>query len=752
MGAAASSKYESTIYTLAAKPADCSDIASLEAARDEMRGLRSLASEASKPDFQRQLTAVQKESDRLRATLLEERSKLAALAEQKGELEDEIENAALRAENAELREARFVADENARLRAENAALRDERQRREDLAAHGEPLFTVGRDAPEVARALAVYEEQLARWAGTRDDLAAATARVVLLRAAKAEAFGDEVESLQARATEALDHACSAVDAVAARGAPALPSERVPKRQFDQFVKKLEAKTRSLSNAIAPMVDLLSEREDEARALAKWWEGARPGTYRTSLEGGEPPSVAELMGGPPVVMRVETTLPLPELAPAADEGEALRIDDVIANVRDDAAWADKILPTLPIEWKEYLTSDEFIDSAMDKFDALDADGNEKLSPDELVPVVSELSQGQPWDIDDKHCVEFAEIFDADKNGFIDRGEFFRFVQFLVVMSHFSSPEAEVDDIIEEAELDEALRIDDVIANVRDDAAWADKILPSLPIEWKDYLFSEQFVDDAMNQFDALDVDCSGALTPDELVPVVAELSSGRPWDIDEAHCLQFAEIFDKDKNGVIDRGEFFRFVQFLVVMSFASSAEAEAAAAAAESYEVAVFDPWGTSSVRQAAAEYTVGELRRAVAERTETPPMRLRLVLDGVPLAGSGDEPLAETLRRAHAARLANPRDDAAIARKLAEELRDTKDELERLKRSYARAADDGAKARRLLADANQALRNEREKAPTGAALSQLLDGLPPAVAARVIQELRATVSVYSGFGARYGL
>ena len=215
----ASSKYESTIYTLAAKPADCSDLASLEAARDEMRGLRSLASEASKPDFQRQLTAVQKESDRLRATLLEERRKLAALAEQKGELEAEIENAALRAENVELREARFVADENARLRAENAALRDERQRREDLAAHGEPLFAVDRDAPEAARARSrCTREQLARWAGTRDDLAAATARVVLLRAAKAEAFGDEVESLQARATEALS-ACSAVDAVAARARP-----------------------------------------------------------------------------------------------------------------------------------------------------------------------------------------------------------------------------------------------------------------------------------------------------------------------------------------------------------------------------------------------------------------------------------------------------------------------------------------------------------------------------------------------------
>merc|ERR1712185_427408 len=121
----------------------------------------------------------------------------------------------------------------------------------------------------------------------------------------------------------------------------------------------------------------------------------------------------------------------------DLDEQLRIDDVIANVRDDAAWADKILPTLPDEWKDFLTSDEFIDDAMDKFDRLDADGNEKLSPDELVPVVAELAQGQPWDIDDKHCIEFAEIFDADKNGFIDRGEFFRFVQFLVVMSFMSN---------------------------------------------------------------------------------------------------------------------------------------------------------------------------------------------------------------------------------------------------------------------------------------------------------------------------
>ena len=50
----------------------------------------------------------------------------------------------------------------------------------------------------------------------------------------------------------------------------------------------------------------------------------------------------------------------------------------------------LLPTLPEEWRAYLTSDEFIDSAMDKFDNLDADGNGTLTPDELVPVIVELT--------------------------------------------------------------------------------------------------------------------------------------------------------------------------------------------------------------------------------------------------------------------------------------------------------------------------------------------------------------------------
>ncbi|MEC8564988.1 MAG: EF-hand domain-containing protein, partial [Pseudomonadota bacterium] len=72
----------------------------------------------------------------------------------------------------------------------------------------------------------------------------------------------------------------------------------------------------------------------------------------------------------------------------------------------------------------------------------------------------------------------------------------------------------------------------------------------PAEWQDYLFSDELVDYAMEHYDALDVDSSGALTPDELVPVIVSMSEAKPWDIDEEQCRRFVAIFDKDRSGKI----------------------------------------------------------------------------------------------------------------------------------------------------------------------------------------------------------
>ena len=51
----------------------------------------------------------------------------------------------------------------------------------------------------------------------------------------------------------------------------------------------------------------------------------------------------------------------------------------------------------------------------------ADGSGDLEPDEMVPIIIEMSKGQGIDVTPEQCIEFAEIFDDDGNGVIDREE-------------------------------------------------------------------------------------------------------------------------------------------------------------------------------------------------------------------------------------------------------------------------------------------------------------------------------------------
>lgn len=46
--------------------------------------------------------------------------------------------------------------------------------------------------------------------------------------------------------------------------------------------------------------------------------------------------------------------------------------------------------------------------------------------------------------------------------------------------------------------------------------------------------------------------SGVLEPEELFPLLGEMSRGRPWHnaITVEHCIDFANLFDADCNGVI----------------------------------------------------------------------------------------------------------------------------------------------------------------------------------------------------------
>ena len=69
-----------------------------------------------------------------------------------------------------------------------------------------------------------------------------------------------------------------------------------------------------------------------------------------------------------------------------------------------------------------------------------------------------------------------------------------------------------------------------------------------------------------RYKELDVDQNGVVDPEELFPVVIELTNSEPWAVTDAHCRKFAHIFDEDGDGRIDLTEFEKLVRFCVIMS------------------------------------------------------------------------------------------------------------------------------------------------------------------------------------------
>merc|ERR1719324_1764272 len=87
------------------------------------------------------------------------------------------------------------------------------------------------------------------------------------------------------------------------------------------------------------------------------------------------------------------------------------------------------PECPDWLRQALSSEEFDVECAKYFDKFDDDGNGVLSPDEMFPIVQEISQVHPVNITEEHCNKMAVIFDEDKNGVISRDEFSHLVQFI-----------------------------------------------------------------------------------------------------------------------------------------------------------------------------------------------------------------------------------------------------------------------------------------------------------------------------------
>ena len=134
----------------------------------------------------------------------------------------------------------------------------------------------------------------------------------------------------------------------------------------------------------------------------------------------------------------------------------------------------------------------------------------------------------------------------------------------------------------AEVD-GFKIDDLIETVKRDnnLASGNTLLGLLPPEAKEFLLSEEFVEDCMRQFRELDGDGNGVLTADELFPIMCSLTNGSPWAITLDHCERFANVFDDDGNGVISIDEFVGFCRFLSLASWLSKEDMDVLAEIAE---------------------------------------------------------------------------------------------------------------------------------------------------------------------------
>jgi len=227
----------------------------------------------------------------------------------------------------------------------------------------------------------------------------------------------------------------------------------------------------------------------------------------------------------------------------------------------------IVPFLPDYLVEMLSSEEYINGCMDQFDALDTDKSESLSPDELVPVVLQLSNLNPASLNMDKIQQFVAVFDVYKNGVIVREEFVEFSQFLVVMN-FLQENMEGQQIAEAAQYDAELRhCDTLMEMLQSDVSLLPEVMSHLPRSILNEIISDKFKQECEDGFNDLDKDGNKVLDACELYPLIIHLCEGHPIDVDEESCNTFCNFFDADKNGTICTEEFKTICQYVVTMGY-----------------------------------------------------------------------------------------------------------------------------------------------------------------------------------------
>jgi Ca2+-binding EF-hand superfamily protein len=85
------------------------------------------------------------------------------------------------------------------------------------------------------------------------------------------------------------------------------------------------------------------------------------------------------------------------------------------------------------------------------------------------------------------------------------------------------------------------------------------------DWvQNVISSAEFEAVAQDRFELCDATKRGALTVEEIAPVLEEITAGLPFEMRKQHVNEFLDLFDMDQNGMISRDEFLNFAKVIFV--------------------------------------------------------------------------------------------------------------------------------------------------------------------------------------------
>eukprot|EP00747_Dinoflagellata_sp_TGD_P051325 gnl/TRDRNA2_/TRDRNA2_147274_c0_seq1.p1 gnl/TRDRNA2_/TRDRNA2_147274_c0~~gnl/TRDRNA2_/TRDRNA2_147274_c0_seq1.p1 ORF type:complete len:736 (+),score=136.44 gnl/TRDRNA2_/TRDRNA2_147274_c0_seq1:79-2208(+) len=119
----------------------------------------------------------------------------------------------------------------------------------------------------------------------------------------------------------------------------------------------------------------------------------------------------------------------------------QIEDLIMRLRDGAESMAQVVPFLPQDMKDELTSDEFCVACMEGFSKMDRDGNGVLDEHEFIPLLIGMTDAHPYSLTEDLANHFIDIFDIERNGVITRKEFLRFARFMMVLAWLETDEGQ-----------------------------------------------------------------------------------------------------------------------------------------------------------------------------------------------------------------------------------------------------------------------------------------------------------------------